>query len=267
MKKIYICTDMEGVSEIDRGEMIPNNSGHYHYCVERLMADTNAAIDGAFLGGADHVTVLDGHARGGNFDLSLLDKRAEFDARLDKEKWWGKFDESYWGFFCIGAHAMAGTTNGFLDHTINSGTIYNYFINNCRIGELGIFAMIGGHFGVPMVMASGDLAAVHEAAQLCSGIELAEVKTGVSRMRARLLPNEEAENRIRQAAKRAVEKDERPKPFTPLLPMEVKIEFLSSHHCDDAVNEPNVERIDARTARKISNSYLDCLLEKYTIAK
>lgn len=256
MKKIYIHTDLEGISGIDRGEMVPNESPDYPYCVTRLMADINAAVDGAFLGGASHVTVLDSHGGGNNFDASMLDSRAEFDTRPNKE-WWGTLDESYWGSFFIGAHAMAGTINGFLDHTMDSYRIYNYSVNGRKMGELGIWAMVCGHFNVPMLMVSGDLAAVNEAAQFFSGVETAVVKTGLSRTRARSLPLNEAEEAIRRAAMRAVQKAERPAAFKPLLPMEIKIEFTRGDHCDAVAAKPGIERVCARTIRKISDTCLN----------
>jgi len=256
MKKIYIHTDMEGCSGIDRGEMVPHDSPDYRYCVERLMADVNAAVDGAFLGGADFVTVLDSHGGGGNFDLSLLDPRADNDTKENK-KWWGKLDESYYGCFFIGAHAMAGTLHGFLDHTQSSESIYNYSVNGRKMGELGQWAMVSGHFNVPMLMVSGDQCGVNEAAQFFAGAETAAVKVGLSRLRAALVPLDEAEDRIRRAAKRAVQKTERPLPFKPLLPIEITIDFTRTEYCDSAVKSPSCERIGARTARKVADNYLD----------
>ena len=147
---------MEGISGIDKAEMVEKSE---RYAVERLMADVNAAVDGAFLGGADHVTVLDSHGGGGNFDLSLLDKRAEVDTKPNK-KWWGILDGSYFGTFFIGAHAMAGTLNGFLDHTQSSESIYNYYVNGRKMGELAQWAMVCAHYDVPLIMMSGDTAAV-----------------------------------------------------------------------------------------------------------
>ena len=38
-------------------------------------------------------------------------------------------DGSFAGVFCVGYHAMAGTLNGFLDHTQSSASWYNYFLN------------------------------------------------------------------------------------------------------------------------------------------
>ena len=256
MKKIYIHTDLEGISGIDKGEMVKAGDLNSDYVIERLMTDVNAAIDGAFLGGADHVTVLDSHGGGGNFDLTLLDKRAEADTKPNK-KWWGILDSSYYGSFFIGAHAMAGTMHGFLDHTQSSATVYNYYVNGRKMGELGQWAMVCGHYNVPLIMMSGDTAAVSEAAQFFSGIETVAVKTGLSRTLARLVNNDEAVEKIRQAAKTAVEKSERPKPFKPLLPMEVKIEYLRADYCDytEFISDFNIERLDARTARMISDSY------------
>ena len=256
MKKIYIHTDLEGVSGVDRGEMVEKDGKDYGYCVTRLMADLNAAVDGAISGGADRVTVLDSHGGGGNFDLSLLDSRAEYDKKVNK-KWWGMLDESYWGCFFIGAHAMAGTLHGFLDHTQDSLRIYNYYLNGRKFGELGQWAAVAGHFNVPMLMVSGDQCGVNEAAQFFSGAETATVKTGLSRMRASLVPLGEAEDRIRQAAKRAVLKAERPLPFKPILPMEIKVDFTRADYCDDAVRNGRLERLDARTARRVSDSFLD----------
>ena len=253
MKKIYIHTDMEGISGIDRAEIVENSE---RYGIERLMADVNAAVDGAFLGGATHVTVLDSHGGGGNFDLSLLDKRAEHDTKPNK-KWWGIVDAGYYATFFIGAHAMAGTLNGFLDHTQNSTSIYNYIINGRKMGELAQWAMVCAHYDVPLIMMSGDTAAVAEAAQFFPGIETAAVKTGISRRRAKLIPVDTAEELIRQAAKRAVERADRIPPFKPLLPMEIKIDFTRADYCDYAAANPAFERLDARTARKISHSYQD----------
>ena len=84
--KIYIHTDLEGVSGIDNIEMMARDHERHEEAVRNLMADLNAAVDGAFAGGADHVTVLDSHGGGGNFILDLLDERAQHDTKPNK-KW------------------------------------------------------------------------------------------------------------------------------------------------------------------------------------
>ena len=125
------------------------------------------------------------------------------------------------------------------------------------MGELGQWAMVAAHFNVPMLMVSGDQCGVNEAAQFFSGVETAAVKIGLSRFRAKCLPGHEAEELIYSAAKRAVEKQERPPVFKPLLPMEMIIEYTRSDYCDRVPSMPGVERLDARTARKITDNYLE----------
>ena len=84
--KIYIHTDLEGISGINSMDMIERTGQRYRQCCEHLMADLNVAIDGAFAGGATHVTVLDSHGGGNNFIVDLLDPRVKLDTRPNK-KW------------------------------------------------------------------------------------------------------------------------------------------------------------------------------------
>ncbi len=256
--KIYIHTDLEGISGIDRSEQVPRSGDEYRACCEKLMADLNAAVAGAFDGGADHVTVLDSHGGGGNFILDLLDERAENDTRPNK-KWWGIMDGSYDGTFFIGAHAMAGTINGFLDHTQSSTTWFNYYINGRRVGELGQWATIAGAFEVPMLMVSGDVAACAEARAFFNPVETAAVKQGLGRNRADALPEEEAQALIREAARKAVALADEAKPFKPLLPMDIKLEVYRSDFGDNFAEKRGVERLDARTIRKVTSDRLDIL--------
>ncbi|HEX2999977.1 MAG TPA: M55 family metallopeptidase [Armatimonadota bacterium] len=249
--RIYIHTDLEGITGIDTFEKIQREGGDYEECRQQLMGDLNAAIDGAFAGGADHVTVLDSHGGGNNFILDWLDPRAENDTRPNK-KWWGTLDESYQGTFFIGAHAMAGTMNAFLDHTQSSITWHNYSVNGRRMGELAQWAMVAGHFGVPMLMVSGDEAACVEARQFFSPLATAVVKRGLGRNRAELVESVEARARIREAARQAISLVGKARPFKPTLPMEIHLEYNRADYCDAVAGHPGVERLDARTVRKVA---------------
>lgn len=256
--RVYIHTDLEGVTGIETCESIQTDGPGYQKCRELLMGDLNAAIEGAFEGGADVVTVLDSHggSRARNFIPEMLDKRAEQDFKENK-KWWGKLDESYCATMFIGAHAMAGTLNAFLDHTQTSVTWYNYSVNGRRFGELAQWATVAGHFGVPLVMMSGDAAACTEAKSFFSPVETAVVKSGIGRNKARLVESEEARRRIREAARKSMALIGKAKPFKPEMPMEIVLEFQRSDYCDAVADRPGVERIDARTIRKVGQTGLD----------
>ncbi len=256
--RIYIHTDLEGISGIDTMEMIERSGERYRQCCEHLMADLNAAIDGAFAGGASQVKVLDSHGGGNNFVLDLLDKRAELDTRPNK-KWWGTLDDSYQGTFFIGAHAMAGTQNAFLDHTQSSLSWHDYMINGRKMGELAQWAIVAGNWGVPMLMVSGDEAACAEARNFFSPVETAAVKRAVGRNRAELVDLKEARLRIREAARRAMALVGKGRPLTPGKPMEILLKFNRSDYCDAAAAKPGIERVDARTIRWVTNDPLAIL--------
>lgn len=254
--RIYIHTDLEGISGVDRAEMVPRDSEDYRLSCELLMGDVNAAVDGAFAGGATEVVVLDSHGGGGNFILDLLDSRAQNDTKPNR-KWWGVMDERCDATFFIGAHAMAGTLNGFLDHTQSSLTWYNYWINGRKLGELAQWALVAGNFGIPLVMVSGDEAACMEAHGFFSPCKTAAVKRGVGRQRAEALPVEEARERIRRAAQEAMGIIPQAKPFRPQRPLEIIVEFTRADYADAAAAGGRVDRIDARTVRKVTDNPLD----------
>ncbi len=253
--KIYIHTDLEGISGIDWPELLDRGHPRRREANEYLMADLNAAVAGAFEGGATHVTVLDKHMGGGNFIPELLDSRADNDL-TERAKWSGKMDSSYAGTFFIGAHAMAGTQNGFLDHMKMDGW-YNFWLNGRRIGELGMWATFAGSFGIPMLMVSGDEAACVEARQFFAPVETATVKLGIGRNRAELVPLEEARARIRDAARRAISLIGKARPFIPSKPMEIRLELERCDYCDRLAGKPGNERLDARAIRRVTSDPLD----------
>ncbi|WP_395142879.1 M55 family metallopeptidase [Armatimonas sp.] len=119
---VWICTDMEGLAGVDHWDQCyhpDDNAPEYLYGREQLTADTNAAIAGAFDAGATEVRVLDGHGRNRNQGFTeMLDARATrvWIASRKPVRWEG-LDASVHCVAMIGQHAMAGTINGFLDHT------------------------------------------------------------------------------------------------------------------------------------------------------
>ena len=258
--KVYIHTDLEGVSGIDNLAMIQTDSERFEESRERLSEDVNAAVAGAFDGGAKHVTVLDSHGSGvENIIWEKIDKRAERDTKPTK-KWWGILDETYDATFFIGAHAMAGTINAFLDHTQSSLQIYDWYYNGRKCGEMAQWALVAGHFGVPLVMMSGDEAAVAEAYAFFEPVETEPVKRGKGRNNAVLVDLDEAHARIHGAAVRAIGLVKAAKPFRLTLPIEAVLDLTRSDYCDQHAGGEGVERVGPRRVRKIAPTALDILI-------
>ena len=246
---VIIITDLEGISCVDSIDMIiPFGSELNKKACEYLMHDTNAAIDGAFLGGATKVTVVDGHGGANNFIMDRLDKRATYiNARefIDANP----KDFSYDALMCVGAHAMAGTVGAFLDHTQSSTEWFEYKINGIPCGEMAQQAYTLGVAGTPLVMMSGDTAACQEAKEMFPCVVCAEVKHATIRNMAECLPLEESLEIIRNAAKQGVEKAKEIKPTIISLPAEITVTFTRNDYCDFRFKEGITQR-NGRTLTK-----------------
>lgn len=243
---VFIVTDLEGVSCVDSIDMIPKDNEGYQRARALLTADTNAAIDGCFAAGATKVTVLDGHSGGHNLIMELLDRRAEGYSSDDYVKHYKI--ERYDALMQVGAHAMAGTENAFLDHTQSSSLFFEFRINGVPVGEQAQIALVHGHFGTPYVMVSGDAAACREAEAMVPGIATACVKEAEGRNKAKCLPLEEATERIRQAAMEGVRRCKEIAPCVPQLPAKMELTYTRNDHCDRFMR-PDLER-HGRTVTK-----------------
>lgn len=245
---VMIMTDLEGISGVESISQIfeEGSPGHILAC-QRLMADTNAAVEGAKRAGADKVYVVDGHGPANSFRDYMLDKRATKISIPEYNEIMRSGEIS--AYLQVGAHSMPGTLNGFLDHVQSSATWYNYMINGVKYGEIVQGALFAGSCGIPCVMVSGDDAACEEARK-CLGdqIACASVKTAKCRNIADCISFEQAEERIIQAAFDGVSRASEMPVFTLPLPLTIRLELMRTDYCDERhAARPDVRRLDART--------------------
>ncbi len=73
--RVYISVDMEGIAGISHPAPTGSKDAKYPAAVELMVAETNAAIDGALAGGATSVLVNDSHRD--MFNLSPADLRRD----------------------------------------------------------------------------------------------------------------------------------------------------------------------------------------------
>jgi D-amino peptidase len=246
-KKVFVITDLEGVSGIVDSDMqcSPYQSPRWEESRKLLTGEVNAAVDGLLEGGATEVVVWDAHD--GSRTLSVTDIHPK--ARLltgTPVSPTCELDPGYSAVVFIGQHAMAGAQNGILSHSYSSQGIQNIWVNNQPTGEIGARTMLAGTFGVPVIMLSGDTAACKEIHELVPQAECAEVKSGVSRSAGFTLPHSAACALIREKARRAMERLGEFKPYKITGPAEVKVEFTPRGTPEFAPRE-GVERLNDRT--------------------
>jgi D-aminopeptidase len=81
------------------------------------------------------------------------------------------------------------------------------------------------------------------------------VKWGVGRNRARCLPVPDAHEVIRRAIGRALAQIDRFSPFKPELPATMELTLYRSDMADDLERRTDVDRVGARTVRRIARSF------------
>ena len=246
-KKIFMVTDMEGVSGIFDTELqcLPYKSPRWEESRKLLTGEINAAVDGLFEGGATEVVVLDGHSSGQNLSVSDIHPRVRLltggavSPTLE-------LDSSYSALIFVGQHALAGAEKGILGHSYDSQNIQNIWVNERPTGEIGAIVMLAGGFGIPVVMLAGDTAACKELRQLVPQAECAEVKSGVSRTAGFMLSHPASCSLIREKARRGLERLAEYKPYRVVGPVEVKVELTTKGNRGFRRRE-GVEQLNDRT--------------------
>jgi D-amino peptidase len=250
--KILIAADMEGISGVVNWEQVDPAHGEYGRFRRIMTGDVNAAVRGAFSGGASQVVISDGHNMANNILLEEIEPRARLNSGTTRPFAMVQgADSGIDGVLLVGYHARAGTPQAILDHTWSSRSVYNLWLNEILVGETGLNAAVCGHYGAPVLMVSGDQAVCAEARELLGEVETAQVKQAVGRMAAECLPVEEAQGLIFMAAERAVQRlvsGSAPLPFKVSTPVTVTVEFTQSEMADSASLLPGSERNGRRVS-------------------
>ena len=255
--KILIAADMEGISGVTNWNHV--QAGHFEYPRFRkiMTDDVNAAVQGAFDGGADEVIVTDGHGSGNNILIEDLDRRAKLNSgnASPYAMVQGVDASDFDGVIFIGYHARAGTADGVLAHTWSSQRVANVWLNDIMMGEYGLNAALCGYYGCAPLMISGDQTACAQAVALLGDLETVEVKQATSFQSAECLPLSIAQDKIQTAAMRAVKRlknGEAPKPFKMAEPVRARVEFRMVEMADSASCLPGAVRLDGTTIEFLS---------------
>ncbi len=206
-----------------------------------MTGDVNAAVAGAFEGGATEVLVRDAHGPAKNIVPEDLDPRAELC------RGWGvtgmmfeSFTSDFDVLMLVGYHSKADTEGGVMCHSW-SGIIRDFSVGGVSMGEAGLSALAAGMAGAPLVMVSGDDKLAVEVQALVPGVKCAVVKYGIRRLAGRCLPLEKARAIIRETAKDAVS-NPGSKPFTMEFPTRAELRFSEFEMALSASKMPGTER-------------------------
>lgn len=250
--KLYISADMEGVVGAVTGDQLGPAGFEYPRFREFMTREVLAAIRGARAAGVTDILVSDSHGNGENLLIEM------FPGDVTIVRSWPRplmmmegIDSTFDAAVLLGYHA--GTTNpeGVRAHTISSARLADVRLNGRTVPEAGLSAAIAGHFGVPVIMISGDDAAVGEAQALLGNVEGAVVKWSYGFHAARTLTPEAAYALIETKTRAALARLRTFRPFVVSTPVTLDVRFKNYRPAQLLAYLPIVERPDAHSIRYV----------------
>jgi D-amino peptidase len=202
--KIFMSSDMEGTAGVVDWEQCVGEGAEAVHGRRLLLAEVNAAIEGAIAGGATEIVLNDSHSKMRNMPAEELAGGASYISGSHKPLYMMQgLDESFDAVLFVSYHGSVGAPAG-LSHTYNPRAVVEARLNGTVTGEAGINALVAAHYGVPVVLVTGDRCACEETAALIPGVHGAVVKEHVSRIAAHSLHPDKACALIREKARAAV---------------------------------------------------------------
>lgn len=259
--KVFISTDLEGVSGIVSWQQTgPEGGDHYTTARKLLTMDVNAAIEGAVAAGAEEILVDDCHGAFLNILYEDLHPAADIVRGSDEghrpQYLMEGLDASFDLALLIGYHAQGQDWPGILSHTYLSRRIKSVRFNGVAVSEARMAAALAGEYGVPVGMVSGDDRICQEVASWSPGVETAVVKYALDRHTARCLSHQRALERIRTAALVAVQRARQFEPITFEPPVRLEVSVFDPSLAYRATSIPGVERVQTDTVAFEAPDYL-----------
>ncbi len=202
--RVYISVDMEGISGVNSDNQTSAAGAEYGRARKLMVEDANAAIRGAFEGGASDVLVNDSHGSQRNLLPEDLDPRARLISHSFKRHGMMEgLDSTFDAVVFVGYHAKAGSPRGIFAHT-GSGVLADLRVNGRSVGEGGMNALLAQWYGVPVVVVTGDDVAVEEQKETSPAVRGVVVKHAINSRAVELRPLAEARREIQQAVREGV---------------------------------------------------------------
>jgi len=248
--KVHISVDMEGVGGVVTEQQLNPAGFEYERFREFMTREALAAITAAKEAGATEIVVADAHGNGQNL---LIDQLPD-DVRVIRS-WPRKLgmvagvDDDVDVAIFIGYHAGTNNPAGVRAHTFSSATLTRVALNGAAVTEGSWNAAIAGQFGVPVIMMSGDDAAIAEVRGAIGDIEAAETKRTLGFHSASSLTPHASAALIGSRVKAAMARRGSFRPYRIDGPITVDVTFKNYMPAEVLAYLPIFERTDSHSIR------------------
>jgi D-amino peptidase len=247
--RVFVSVDMEGMAGVATLDQVVRGGTGYPRAQELMTAEANAAIRGAFDGGATEVVVNDSHGTMDNLIHDRLDPRARvlFGAPRASCMVQGISRGDAVALF-VGYHAGSGM-EGVLSHTFSTN-FTELRVNGRPMTEAEVNGLYAAWYGVPVGLVTGDDRICEVARKAFPGCTTVEVKSAHGFSATDSLQPQAACDSIQAAVTAAVAGAGglRPQPLADTF--ELEVDFTSPLGAELALTVPAAERVGARTLRR-----------------
>jgi D-amino peptidase len=248
--KVHISVDMEGIAGVVTGDQLSPAGFEYGRFREFMTREAMAAVTAAKEAGATEIVVADAHGNGEN----LLIEQFPADVKIVRSwprplSMMGGVDASFDAAIFIGYHASTTSLTGVRAHTFSSATLTRVALNGVEMTEGSWNAAIAGHFNVPIVMISGDDAAIAEVRKVVGNLEAAETKKALGFHAAMTVTPAAAQADIAAKVKAALARRAGFSPYKPQGQITVDVSFKHYLPAEVLAYLPMFERTSAHSIR------------------
>src|SRR5579862_442938 len=256
--KVFISVDMEGVAGVVTADQLGPGSFEYPKFREFMTRETLSAIQAAKQAGATEILVCDSH---GNEENLLIDMFPP-DVRLIRGQprrmgMMAGIDRTFDAVIFIGYHASTNNLHGVRAHTFSSARLTRVALNGTVVTEGAFNAAIAGHFGVPVVMISGDDAAVAEVRSLVGNIEGFETKKSLGFHSANTITPEASIAGIAQKVKAAFARRGDFQPYVLQTPVTLDISFKNYMPAEVLSYLKIIQHVDSHSIRYVGQDMVE----------
>lgn len=254
-KRLYISADIEGVAGIVSIEQLTPSGFEYAQACEWMTGEVAAACRGAFNSGIDEIVISDSHGNGQNLLLDRLPSKVQVVRSWPRPLCMmeGIDVGRYVGAVLLGYHGGCTERKGVLTHTLSGRGISEVRLNGQIASETFISTATAGHFGVPVVMISGDDAYIKHSQDALKPVETVTTKWASSFTSARMLLPKESQQRIFEGVNAALARLHEFQPKR--LPDGIKLDVtcVKSKSAELLSYLPIVDRLDSHRVRFIGH--------------
>ena len=250
--KLFISVDMEGVVGVVTADQLGPDGFEYQRAREWMTGELLAAIEAAREEGVTEFVIADSHGNGEN----LLIDRLPDDVLIVRS--WPRplgmmqgIDSTFDAVVFLGYHAGTSNPNGVRAHTFSSSRLADVRLNGQSVPEGGVNAAIAGHFGIPVIMVSGDDAAVEQIRSVLGDVEGAVVKWHYSFHSAKTMTPAASYELIGEAMKKALRRLDDFEPLVMSTPVTLDVRFKNYRPSQILAYLPIVERTDSHSIRYV----------------